>query len=68
MTQNERIVKYLSAKADRSLTSRQAKARFGVQNLRARVCELRDAGFYIRTQATVNSKGRTAWRYRLGGV
>jgi hypothetical protein len=58
MTQNEQIVKYLSVPT-RTLTEAQARSRFGVQNLRARISELRSDGTRIVT--TTNSKGRAAY-------
>ena len=48
LTQNERIVNFLSRKGA-TLTAAQAESRFGVANLRARISELRDRGFDIRT-------------------
>lgn len=59
MTQNERIVNWLSN--GRSITTRQART-WGVKRLAARVHELRNAGYSIYTNT--NSKGVTS--YRLG--
>lgn len=60
MTQNERITQYLST--GRSITPAEARSRFGVRNLRARVNDLRTRGFCIYTSR--NTKGNTS--YRLG--
>lgn len=59
MTQNERIINYLST--GRTLTSAQARSRFGVRNLRARVNDLRNDGFCVYT----NRNGNTV-AYRMG--
>jgi len=57
MTQNEMIVKYM--KTGRKLTKENAAKTFGILNLRARICELRDAGVPIDT--VKNSRGLTAY-------
>lgn len=59
MTQNERLIKYLST--GRTLTSAQARSRFGVRNLRARVNDLRNDGFCVYTNRTGNGIS-----YRMG--
>jgi hypothetical protein len=59
MTQNERIVEYLSS--GRTLTPAQARARFGVRNLRARVNDLRNDGYCVYTNRTGNGVN-----YRMG--
>lgn len=43
----------------RTMTEAQAKATYGIQNLRARVSELRDAGMIVRTDKT--SEGRAKY-------
>lgn len=43
----------------RTLSAAQARATFGVQNLRARITDLRQAGLRVRTG--VNSAGRTVY-------
>ena len=58
MTQNERLIKYLRG-TGRELSAAQAKSRFGIMNLRARMSELREEGFRVRTN--VNSKGSTVY-------
>lgn len=47
-TQNEKIAKFLERRGA-SLTAAQARARFGVQNLRARIYDLREEGYAIAT-------------------
>lgn len=59
MSQNERLVRWLSS--GRTITARQARARFGIANLRARVNDLRNDGFCVYTNTT--SAGTT---YRMG--
>jgi len=44
----------------RTLTEAQARATFGICNLRARMTELRDAGLKVETVPTTT--GRTAYR------
>ena len=51
------IVKYM--KTGRKLTKENAAKTFGILNLRARICELRDAGVPIET--VKNSRGLTAY-------
>jgi len=59
MTQNERIINWLSS--GRSITARQAKT-WGVKRLASRIHELRSEGYSIYTNT--NSNGTTS--YRLG--
>jgi hypothetical protein len=59
MTQNERIIKYLST--GRTLTAEQARNRFGVRNLRARVNDLRNDGFCVYT-----NRDNDGVSYRMG--
>lgn len=44
----------------RKLSEAQAKATYGIMNLRARVSELRDAGLVIYTEK--NTEGRASYR------
>jgi len=60
MTQNERLVGYLSS--GRSISAAQARSMFGIQRLSARIHDLRNEGFCVYTN--VNNDGRTT--YRLG--
>jgi len=50
-TQAEKVINYL-AKGN-TLTSKQAKSRFKIQNLRARITELRQEGYKIGTTPVV---------------
>lgn len=59
MSQNERLIQYLST--GRTITSTQARSRFGVRNLRARVNDLRNDGFCVYTNRT-----STGFSYRMG--
>ncbi len=44
---------------NRTLSAAQARALFGIQNLRARICDLRTAGLRIRKDT--NTMGRTVY-------
>jgi hypothetical protein len=59
MSQNDRLVRFLTT--GRSITAAQARARFGVRNLRARVNDLRSEGFCVYTNRT-----STGTSYRMG--
>lgn len=43
----------------RSLSAAQAKATFGIQNLRARMTDMRNAGLVVKTET--NTSGKTAY-------
>lgn len=65
-TQSEKVLDYLEA--GRTLTSKQARARFGIQNLRARIAELRNEGYNIVTESVVfRDTGAAGVKYLLGG-
>lgn len=57
MTQHAKIQKFIAT--GKQLTVAQARSRLGVQNLRARVTELRQAGVAIKTVKT--KTGLTAY-------
>lgn len=57
-TQNQFLVKYLRGTGV-ELTAAQANATFSIKNLRARVSELRAAGF--RVSSRMNYKGAAAY-------
>lgn len=57
-TQKEFLENYLRG-TGKGLTSADAAARFGIQNLRARICELRQAGLVVRNE--VASTGYTRY-------
>ena len=59
-----RILKFLKTGAD--ITETQAQSRFGIVNVRARMSELRQAGFAIYLNEKVTAKGQTIKAYRLG--
>lgn len=64
-TQSDKVLAYLEA--GRTLTSKQARARFGIQNLRARIHELREEGFNIVTEpVTYRDTGASGVKYLLG--
>lgn len=48
-TQTAFLVDYLRG-TNRSLTAKQARALFGIHNLRARISEIRDLGLVVRTE------------------
>lgn len=60
MTQNEKLFTYLST--GRTITVAQARSRFGVKNLRARINDLRTTGVCVYTNT--GSTGTT--QYRVG--
>jgi hypothetical protein len=57
-SQREFLIEYLRG-TGRELTQPQAEALFGIQNLRARMSEVRDMGLRVRVRATQN--GRIAY-------
>jgi hypothetical protein len=58
-TQNDFLVSYLRGNG-RTLTESQASATFGIQNLRARMSELRQEGYRVRRQRTATT-GKSAY-------
>ena len=62
-----KILNYLSKDAGyNTLTVAQARAKFGIQNVSARVEELRQEGHCIYTNSRVLADGRKINYYRLG--
>jgi hypothetical protein len=57
-TQKEFLEEYLRG-TNREISSAQAEATYGIQNLRARMSELRHAGLRVRTGT--NTQGRTTY-------
>ena len=55
-TQVEYLVSYLRG-TNRGLSAPQARALFGIKNLRARISDLRQMGFKVRKNT--NTEGRT---------
>lgn len=64
-TQNDKIIRLLY-KAGRTLTSREARSRYRIGNLRARVCELRQEGFNIVSNMKMTKDGTVRAFYSLG--
>ncbi len=60
-TQNKFLETYLRG-TDQTLTSAQARSLFGIQNLSARVSELRDLGLNVQT---IPTKTTTRAAYRM---
>lgn len=60
-TQAEKVAEYL--KAGRTLTAREALARWDVRNLRARISELRASGMNINTIPYTRKDGVSAVKY-----
>lgn len=65
MTQNLKVFEYLNMNVDRTITARQALARFGVKNLSARISDLRDSGVDVMTELrkTRSSKAPVAFYF-----
>ena len=59
-----RILTFLKTGAD--ITQVQARKRFGITNVRARMSELRQAGYSIYLNEKTTANGRTIKAYRLG--
>ena len=59
-----RILTFLKTGAD--ITQAQARKRFGITNVRARMSELRQAGYAIYLNEKTTGNGRTIKAYRLG--
>lgn len=65
VTQTEKVINYLRVPG-RTLTSKQARARFGIQKLSARIAELRSAGYNIVSETvTYRDTGFTGVKYSL---
>ena len=56
-SQNAFLENYLRG-TGRTLTAADARARFGISNLRARVSELRNAGLVVRTEESTTGRAR----------
>ena len=63
MTQLEKIRNYLEA--GRTLTAPEARSRFGIKNLSARIYDLRTQGLVIGTETYVRKNGASAVKYVL---
>ena len=62
----DKLVAYFHNPVYNTLTVAQARARFGIQNVTARINELREEGFAIYTNTKTLSDGRKIKFYRLG--
>lgn len=66
-TAKDKILSYLSKQTGyNTLTAAQARARFGINNVAARIQELRDEGHCIYTNSKTLEDGRKINFYRLG--
>jgi hypothetical protein len=67
MSAKEKILKFLSKDGPyNTLTSAQARARFGIVNVGARIEELRAEGYCIYTNKKTLADGRRITYYKLG--
>ena len=66
LSAKEKIAKYLATNETRGLTVSQARARFGIQNVSARIEELRKEGHAIYLNSRINANGNKVSFYRLG--
>lgn len=64
MTQNEKIVRSLFTLGE-ELTASVAKARYGIENLSARINELRKASIHVVTRMKPNKQGRMVAFYSM---
>ena len=65
LSAKQKIVNYLSKNESYGLTVKQARAKFGIQNVSARIEELRKEGHCIYTNTKVVD-GKKVASYRLG--
>jgi len=63
---NEKLVNYFLNPVYNTLTVAQARARFGITNVTARISELRKEGHTIYTNSKTLEDGRKITFYRLG--
>lgn len=67
LTSKEKIVKFLSkSTGTNTFTTAQAQSWFGVENVAARIAELRQEGYPIYTNTRVREDGTKKYFYRLG--
>ena len=67
MSAKDKILKYLSKEGPyNTLTAAQARSRFGIANVGARIEELRAEGHCIYTNKKTLENGKTITFYRLG--
>jgi predicted transcriptional regulator len=67
LSAKQKIVNYLSKQEGyNTLTTAQARARFGIQNVSARIDELRQEGHCIYTNTVKRGDGTKVKAYRMG--
>lgn len=67
MSAKQKILNYLSKNSSyNTLTTAQARARFGITNVSARINELREEGHAIYTNTKTLEDGRKITFYRMG--
>jgi hypothetical protein len=67
MNVKERLVKFFSkTEGINTLTTAQAKSWFGIENVSARISELRKDGYPIYTNVRVREDGTKKYVYRMG--
>jgi len=67
LSAKQKILNYLSkSEGYNTLTTAQARARFGIKNVSARIDELRQEGHCIYTNTVRRSDGSTVRAYRIG--
>lgn len=67
MTAKQRLLSFLSKKDGyNTLSVAQARARFGIKNVAARIAELRNEGYAIYTNMKSRADGSKVAIYRLG--
>ena len=67
LSAKEKILNYLSkTEGYNTLSTAQARARFGIQNVSARIDELRQEGHVIYTNTKTRGDGSKVSVYRLG--
>jgi predicted ArsR family transcriptional regulator len=63
-SQNARLLRYLQS--GRDITVNQARDKFGIMNMSARVNDLRNAGYAVYLNERVTGNGYVIKAYRLG--
>jgi predicted transcriptional regulator len=67
LSAKQRLINFLSKKEGyNTLSTAQARARFGIQNVSARIDELRQEGHVIYTNTKTRADGSKVAVYRLG--
>ena len=66
LSAKQKIVNYLAKNSDYGLTTNQARAKFGITNVAARIEELRKEGHCIYTNTKKRADGTRFHVYRYG--